>query len=146
MEGKIVQNGDKVKVHYRGKLPTGQVFDSSFEKEPIDVLVGAGHLIKGFEAALLGMAEGENKAIHLTPQDAYGDHNARLVREVDKKFLPKGMEPQVGMQLQIGENEDMTIVTITHVTDKSVKLDANHPLAGKNLIFDIQIVEIKKGT
>lgn len=146
MEGKIVQNGDKVKVHYRGKLTTGQEFDNSYDKSPIEVLVGAGQLIKGFEAALPGMTEGEIKTIHLTPQDAYGDHNARLVREVDKKFLPKGMEPQVGMQLQIGENEDLTIVTITQVTDKAVKLDANHPLAGKPLIFDIECIEIKKGT
>lgn len=145
MQTKIVQKGDKVKVHYTGKLTTGQQFDSSRERDPIEVNVGAGQLIKGFETALLGMSEGETKTIHLTPQDAYGDHNARLVREVDRKFLPKEISPQPGMQLQIGEKDEMTIVTITSVTDKFVKLDANHPLAGKNLIFDIEMIEIKKG-
>jgi len=146
MQSKSIQEGDTVKVHYRGKLTDGQIFDSSFEREPIEVNVGAGQLIKGFELALVGMTEGQTKSLKLSPQDAYGDHNSQLVRDVEKKFLPQDMEPQVGMQLQIGENEDITIVTITNVTENHVKLDANHPLAGKDLEFDIQIVEVKKAS
>ena len=142
MSNKICQKGDKVKVHYTGTLADGQVFDSSRSREPLEVNVGEGSLIKGFEEALPGMTEGEKKNIELAAPEAYGDHNPQLVRDVDKKFLPQNMEPQVGMQLQIGENEDMTIVTITEVSDASVKLDANHPLAGKQLNFDIELVEI----
>lgn len=142
MGNKIVKKGDKVRVHYTGSLTDGKVFDSSVEREPLEVRVGDGLLITGFENALLGMQVGEKKKVLLAPQDAYGDYHPDLVREIDKKFLPPELKPMVGMQLQIGEHEDMTIVTITAVTDKQVRLDANHPLAGQTLNFEIEVVEI----
>ena len=139
---RLTKNKDKVKVHYRGKLADGTIFDSSFEREPLMVEIGSGDLIPGFEKALLGMWEGETKNIKINPQEAYGDHLKDLVKVVERKYFPKDLVPKKGMQLQLGEPEEMTIVTLTDVTDTHVTIDANHPLAGKELNFDIQLVQI----
>ncbi len=139
---RITKHNDKVKVHYTGKLTDGTIFDSSFEREPLMVEIGAGELIVGFEKALLGMTEGEKKEIHLPPQEAYGEHLKDLVKVVERKYFPKDLVPQEGMQLQLGENEETTIVTLAKVTPEHITLDANHPLAGKTLTFEIQLVEI----
>jgi peptidylprolyl isomerase len=136
------KNSDKVKVHYTGKLTDGTVFDSSLEREPLMFQIGNGDLILGFEKALLGMKVGDKKDVLLQPNEAYGDHLKDLVKIVDRKYFPKDLEPQVGMQLQLGEKEEMTIVTLTSVTDEHITLDANHPLAGKSLNFEIELVEI----
>jgi peptidylprolyl isomerase len=136
------KNSDKVKVHYTGKLTDGTVFDSSVEREPLMFQIGNGELIAGFEKALLGMKVGEKKEVLLDPHEAYGEHLKDLVKVVDRKYFPKDLVPEVGMQLQLGEKEEMTIVTLTTVTDEHVTLDANHPLAGKPLNFEIQLVEI----
>lgn len=135
-------NGDKVKVHYTGSLKDGTVFDSSREREPLAFELGEGQIIPGFEKAILGMAIGESKEIKIAPKDAYGEHSKDLVRPVEKKYLPKEIEPQVGMQLQLGANDEMTIVTIVGVDEDKVLLDANHPLAGKTLVFKIELVDI----
>jgi len=132
---------DKIKVHYTGKLTDGTIFDSSFEREPLLIAVGAGDLIAGFENALIGMAEGETRIIDLHPDEAYGQHLKDLVKEVDRKYFPKDLVPQEGMQLQLGEKDEMTLVTLSKVTEDHITLDANHPLAGKTLNFEIQLVE-----
>ena len=139
---RIAKHTDKVKVHYTGKLTDGTVFDSSFEREPLLVEIGTGELIVGFEKALVGMTEGEKKEVLLKPQEAYGEHLKDLVKVVDRKYFPKDLVPQEGMQLQLGEHEEMTIVTLTEVTPEHITLDANHPLAGKELNFEIQLVQI----
>lgn len=139
---RMASQGDKVKVHYTGSLNDGTVFDSSREREPLAFQLGEGQLIPGFERAVLGMAIGESKEIKIPPHEAYGEHSKDLVRPVEKKYLPKDMEPQVGMQLQLGSNEDLTIVTIVGVDGEKVLLDANHPLAGKTLVFNIELVDI----
>ncbi len=139
---RAAKQSDKVKVHYTGKLTDGTIFDSSVEREPLTVEIGAGELIIGFEKALVGMKAGEKKDVELHPNEAYGEHLKDLVKVVDRKYFPKDLVPQEGMQLQLGENEEMTIVTLTQVTPEHITLDANHPLAGKTLNFEIQMVEI----
>ncbi len=139
---KVAEKGDQVKVHYKGLLDDGNVFDSSEGREPLDIQLGEGKLIPGFEKAVLGMQVGEKKTIKIEAQDAYGDHVAELVKAVERKYLPPQIVPEVGQQLQLGEGEEMAIVTIVSVTDEEIKLDANHPLAGKRLNFTIELVEI----
>ncbi len=139
---RTASKGDKVKVHYIGSLDDGTVFDSSRERDPLQFRLGENQLITGFENAVFGMTIGEEKKVRSPPKEAYGDRINDLVKAVDKKYLPKHIEPEVGMQLQVGENEEMTIVTIAEVNDKSVLLDANHPLAGKMLNFQIELVDI----
>lgn len=138
---RLAKNDDKVKVHYTGKLTDGTIFDSSVEREPLLVNLGKGELIVGFENAILGMKEGDKKEVHLSPQEAYGDHLGELVKVVDRKYFPKDLEPQEGMQLQLGEKEETTIVTLTKITPEHITLDANHPLAGKTLIFEIELLQ-----
>lgn len=139
---KTVKKGDTVLVHYTGKLEDGTVFDSSFEREPLKVSVGAEELIPGFEKEILGMEKGQIKSIKILPKDAYGLPDTSLVKEIDRKFLPKEFKAEVGMRLQLGEGQDITIVTVTRVTDSSITLDANHPLAGHTLNFDLQVMDI----
>jgi peptidylprolyl isomerase len=139
---RTASKGDKVKVHYTGSLDDGTVFDSSKERDPLQFRLGENQLITGFENAVFGMAIGEEKKVRIPAKDAYGDRVGDLVKSVDKKYLPKHIEPEVGMQLQVGENEEMTIVTIAEVSEKSVLLDANHPLAGKILNFQIELIDI----
>ncbi|SHG63401.1 peptidylprolyl isomerase [Fodinibius roseus] len=141
-----VKNGDTVKVHYTGKLTEdGTVFDSSREREPLEFTLGEGQLIPGFEEAVIGMEEGEDTTIELSSEDAYGERREDLELEVSKDDLPDNIEPEEGMQLQMQqqENGQAIPVQITAVEDEFVKLDANHPLAGQDLTFDIELVELK---
>jgi len=138
---RIAKKDDQVQVHYTGKLTDGSVFDSSVEREPLTVSLGAGELIPGFENAIFGMKEGEKKQVKIPPKDAYGEHLKDLVKVIRREFFPKDLVPQEGMQLQLGQNEEATLVTLTEVTDSHVTLDANHPLAGKVLDFEIQLVK-----
>lgn len=140
------EEGNKVKVHYTGKLEDGTVFDSSKERdEPLEFTLGDGQLIQGFESAVQGMEEGESKTVNIDSQDAYGERRDDLEMEVEKSELPDEVEPQVGLQLQMKQpgSEQAIPVQITKVTDQKVTLDANHPLAGKNLVFDIELLEVK---
>lgn len=139
-----VKEGDTVKVHYTGKLTDeGSVFDSSEDREPLEFTLGEGQLIPGFEDAVIGMEEGDSTTVDIASDDAYGERREDLELEVAKSDLPDNVEPEVGMQLQMQqqENGQAIPVQITAVEDEVVKLDANHPLAGKDLTFDIELVE-----
>ena len=137
------QNGDTVEVHYTGKLEDGSIFDSSVERDPLKFTLGEGQVIPGFEEAVVGMQPDETKTATIPSEKAYGPHHPEMVVKVDRDQLPQHLEPEVGQALQIRQGEDRTImVTITALSDSSVTLDANHPLAGKDLTFDIQLVAI----
>jgi peptidylprolyl isomerase len=140
-----VKDGDTVKVHYTGTLTEeGTVFDSSEDREPLEFTLGEGKLIPGFEKAVVGMEEGDETTVEIESGDAYGQRREDLELEVAKSDLPDNIDPEVGMQLQMQqqENGQAIPVQITAVEDEFVKLDANHPLAGKDLTFDIELVEI----
>jgi len=137
------KDGDTVKVHYTGKFEDGTVFDSTDGREPLEFTLGNGQLIAGFEKALIGMNPGESKTSNIPQDEAYGPRNEEMKQVVERNQLPPDLDPQVGMQLQVKTPEDQTlIVSIAEVSDTHVTLDANHPLAGKDLNFDIQLVEI----
>ena len=141
-----VKDGDTVKVHYTGTLiEDGTVFDSSEDREPLEFTLGEGQLIPGFEQAVIGMEVGDDTTVEIASEDAYGERREDLELEVSKSDLPDNIDPQVGMQLQMQqqENGQAIPVQITAVEDEFVKLDANHPLAGKDLTFDIELVEIQ---
>lgn len=139
-----VENGDKILVHYTGTLEDGTVFDSSEKHgKPLECEVGQGMLIKGFEQALLGMNEGEEKEIKLTPTEAYGDHNPELIKPVPKAQLPQGQEIKEGMILLMQLPTGQQVPTkIAEVGETEVKIDMNHPLAGKTLIFKLKLEKI----
>jgi FKBP-type peptidyl-prolyl cis-trans isomerase 2 len=137
-----IQNGDTVKVHYTGKLEDGTVFDSSLVegREPLETVLGQGQLIKGFETGLIDMSEGETKTIKIESADAYGDVNPEMVTEVPRTNVPEGVKE--GEMLQGMGPMGPVNVKVTEVKEDMVVLDANHPLAGKKLIFDLQVVGI----
>jgi FKBP-type peptidyl-prolyl cis-trans isomerase 2 len=138
----IVKKGDKVKVEYKGTLDDGTVFDSSEGKEPIAFEAGSGQVIKGFDNAVIDMKNGEEKKINIKSTEAYGDVNPALVKKVPKAAL-QGQEPKPGMMLLLQAPDGRKFpARITEVTDKEITIDLNHPLAGKNLNFDIKVVEI----
>ena len=137
------KDGDTVKVHYTGKLEDGTVFDSSTDREPLEFTLGRGEVIAGFEEIVVGMQPDESKSATLPPEKAYGPHRPEMVVTVDKERFPKDLNPEVGQQLQMRQAEGQTIVVaVTGVSESNVTLDANHPLAGKDLTFDVQLVEI----
>lgn len=136
--------GNTVKIHYTGKLQDGTVFDSSRDREPLEFTVGEGQLISGFENAVDGMEEGEEKSVTLKPDEAYGQPREELVAEFKKSDFPDHINPQEGMMLQLkNENQQPMNVQVTDVSDEKVTLDGNHPLAGKDLTFDIELVEVE---
>ena len=141
----VAKTGDTVQVNYTGKLADGTVFDSSAGREPYEFTLDAGQAIPGFDKAILGMKVGEKKTVTIPSDEAYGPHLDNLVIEVSRDRLPSGKTPEVGMQLVMAlPNGNKIPVTITKVTDNtSVTLDANHPLVGKDLTFDIELVKIK---
>ena len=135
--------GDTVKVHYTGKLDDGTVFDSSADREPLEFTLGSGSIIPGFERAVVGMNPGESKTEVIPTDDAYGPHLDEMVVVVDRQQMPPEIEPQIGQQLQLQQQDGQVLpVVITDVSGASVTLDANHPLAGEALTFDIKLVEI----
>ena len=135
--------GDTVKVHYTGKLGDGTIFDSSIDRDPLEFTLGEGRVIPGFEQAVVGMDLNETKTVKIPEDKAYGPHREELVAEVDRSQLPADLEPEIGQQLQGRQADGQVIVaTVTDVSESSVTLDANHPLAGKDLTFDIQLVAI----
>ena len=138
-----VQNGDKVKVHYHGKLRNGETFDSSQGKEPLEFTVGGGQVIRGFDEGVKGMQVGDKRTVEIEVGDAYGEKNEDMVIEFPKAQFPPDMKPEPGMQLMMNNGEGQQFpVVIKEVKEASVLLDANHPLAGEDLIFDIELVEI----
>ena len=142
--GPQAKTGDTVQVQYTGKLSDGTVFDSSVGKDPLEFKLGSGQIIAGFDKAVTGMRVGENKTVTIPAAEAYGERRADLVMEVPMSQLPGNVTPQVGMQLQSTQKDGSTIVvTITKVTDNtSVTIDANHPLAGQDLTFDLELLKI----
>ena len=137
------QNGDKVKVHYHGKLRSGETFDSSEGREPLEFTVGSGQVIKGFDDGITGMQVGDKKTVEINVEDAYGEKSEDMIIEFPKEQFPGDMSPEVGQQLMMSNGSGQSFpVTIMEVRDDSVLLDANHPLAGQDLIFDIELVEI----
>jgi peptidylprolyl isomerase len=135
--------GDKVKIHYTGKLDDGTEFDSSAGRDPLEFVLGSGQVIPGFDNAVDGMKVGENKEVRLDAEDAYGARNDQLIQEVPKSALPDDLEPKVGMGLQSQSPDGQVMqLTVTDVADDSITVDANHPLAGKALSFAIELVEI----
>lgn len=139
----IVKDGDTVKVHYTGTLQGGEVFDSSREREPLEFTLGQGQLIPGFEKAVIGMSVGDTTSAEIPSAEAYGERNPEMEVQIKKEQLPEGMDPQVGMQLQLNQPNGQAIpVQVTKIEGEEVTIDANHPLAGKDLKFDIELVEI----
>ncbi len=135
--------GDKVKVHYSGFLEDGTVFDSSLQSDPFEFTLGEGMVIPGFENAVIGMETGETKTINIPSDEAYGPHRKELVATIERTQIPENISPEVGMSLQVRTPDgSFTNVLITEVSEGTVTLDANHPLAGKDLIFEIKLVEI----
>jgi len=138
-----VKDGDTVKVHYTGTLTDGTVFDTSEEREPLEFTLGQGQLIPGFEKAVVGMNVGDSTEVEIPSDDAYGEAREDLVISVPKDQLPDDVEPQVGMQLQVNQQDGQPIpVRITEVGEENLTLDANHPLAGQDLKFEIELVEV----
>ena len=136
--------GNTVQVQYTGRLKDGTIFDTSVGKDPLEFTLGAGQMIPGFERAVLGMKVGETKTVTIPSADAYGPHIDGLTAEVSRSEMPEGMTPRVGQKLQVmGDNGRVSNVTITAVTETMVTIDANHPLAGKDLIFEIKLLSIK---
>jgi FKBP-type peptidyl-prolyl cis-trans isomerase 2 len=137
------QEGSKVKVNYVGKLPSGEVFDTSENRGPIEFTIGQSEIISGFENAVSGMTVGESKTVTLKPEQAYGPHREDRVLEVPREKLPEDIDAQVGQPLEVRhQNGESTRVVISEVGSDSVKLDANHPLAGRDLVFELTLVDV----
>ena len=138
-----VKSGDTVKVHYHGRLTDGTVFDSSEGRDPLEFEVGSGMVIKGFDNGVLGMAVGDKRTIEIPVDDAYGPEDPQMIMDFPVDRFPKDMKPEVGMQLNMSNGSGQNFpVIIREVKDDTVILDANHPLAGEDLIFDLEMVEI----
>lgn len=138
-----VKKGDTVKVHYHGKLTDGTTFDSSAGRQPLEFEVGSGMVIPGFDNGVLGMSVGDKKTIEIPFMEAYGPVDQERILEFPKDRFPPDMVPEVGMQLAMhGPDGQQLPVTITEIKDDVIVLDANHALAGKDLVFDIEVVEI----
>jgi FKBP-type peptidyl-prolyl cis-trans isomerase 2 len=138
------KSGDTVLVHYTGKLQDGSVFDTSEEREPLEFRLGDGDIIPGFQDAILGMLLGETKTTAIPPEAAYGPHRAEMVLEFGMDQVPDDMEPQVGHRLELQTMTGEAVpARVVEVSENSIKVDANHPLAGEKLTFEIRLVEIK---
>jgi FKBP-type peptidyl-prolyl cis-trans isomerase 2 len=137
------KTNDKVKVHYTGKLTSGEVFDSSINREPLQFVLGSGQMIPGFDHAVNGMELNEKKTVTIPSDQAYGPTNDQLIQEIPKTQLPEELKPEIGQTLvATGPEGQQTQVLVTDVTDSAIMIDANHPLAGKDLVFEIELVEI----
>lgn len=138
-----VEKDNTVKVHYTGKLTSGEVFDSSADREPLEFTVGAGQMIPGFDAAVSGMELNEKKTVNIPADEAYGQRRDDMIQKVGKEQLPADLKPEVGQTLVAGQPDGQQMhVIVAEVNDDSIVVDANHPLAGKDLVFDIEVVEI----
>lgn len=143
----IAKTGDTVRVHYHGRLHSGETFDSSAERDPLEFELGSGQVIAGFDVGVTGMTIGEKKTIEIPIVDAYGPRNEAMIIEMPKDRFPKDMEIELGMPLMMSDGQGQNMqVAVTAIQETSVTLDANHPLAGKDLIFDLELVEIVGGS
>ncbi len=141
----IVEDGSKVKVHYTGKLQDGSVFDSSEGKDPLEFVIGAGQMIKGFEEGVMGMKVGEKKTIEIPADKAYGQRDESRTGEYPRENIPEGTTLSVGAKMVLKSPDgNVGIAVIKEIKDDVVVLDLNHPLAGQDLIFEIEVVSIEK--
>ncbi|MDX1439108.1 MAG: peptidylprolyl isomerase [Rubricoccaceae bacterium] len=139
----VAKTGDTVRIHYTGRLSDGTVFDSSDGREPLSFELGAGQVIAGFDSGVNGMKPGQKKTIEIPAAEAYGERDASAVVEVALSEFPEGVTPEVGLPLQLGMEDGGTLqVIVSNVSDETATLDANHPLAGRDLIFDVEVVGI----
>ncbi len=138
-----VQKGDKVNVHYHGRLTDGSTFDSSEGREPLTFTAGLGQVIKGFDDAVMNMQPGDKKTVNIPVAEAYGDRNDEMIMDYPITEFPADMNPEVGMELQMGDDQGNVFpVVIVGIQDDMVTLDGNHPLAGQDLVFDLELVSI----
>ena len=141
------KKGDTVKIHFTGKLEDGTVFGSTADQRPLEFKLGEGKIIPGVEKAVEGMNVGESKTVELPPEQAYGQRRAELMEKVSRDRFPKDAEPQVGQRLEIPQQQGQPmVVRVIDVSESTVTLDANHPLAGRDLTFDLQLMEIPSTT
>lgn len=141
---KQAASGDTVKVHYKGTLKTGEQFDSSEGREPLEFTLGEGKVIKGFEDAIVGLKPGDSKTVEVPSDQAYGDYDKQLLWDVDRGNIPEDIELKTGLMLESVQSDGRRIpVTVTNIMDEKVTLDANHPLAGQDLVFEIELVAIQ---
>jgi len=137
------KKGSRVKVNYTGRLFDGTVFDSSEGRAPLEVVLGSGEVIPGFDEALTGMEPGEKKTVTIPAEKAYGLHDSKMVMEVPMEHVPPDLNPEVGQRLEVGgTNGEVMMVVVKEISDTHIFLDANPPLAGQDLIFDLEMVEI----
>ncbi len=142
-----VKSGDKVKVHYHGRFTNGNTFDKSEGREPLEFEVGSGMVIKGFDDGVTGMSVGDKKTISIPFNEAYGPKNPDMIIDMPKDRFPKDIELEIGLPLAMSDDQGQQFeVIVTQLKEESVVLDANHPLAGQDLIFDLELVEIVGGT
>jgi len=138
-----VKTGDTVAVHYTGTLADGSVFDSSRERKPLEFVLGQGRLISGFEQAVVGMTKGETKTAEIPAAEAYGEHRPEMVVEFNRAEVPPEVDVSIGQELQVQTTAGQTLkARVVDASDEAVTLDANHPLAGQDLTFDIELVEV----
>lgn len=138
-----VQSGDTVKVHYHGRLTDGTTFDSSEGRDPLEFQVGSGQVIAGFDNGVMGMVIGEKKTVQIPVDDAYGPKNPEMLIEFPREQVPEDMPLEAGMRLNLNNSQGQVVpVVITEIREEVILLDANHPLAGEDLTFDIELVEI----
>ncbi len=140
----VAKKGDKIKVHYHGKLTNGNTFDSSEGREPLDFEIGGGMVIAGFDDGVTGMTIGEKKTVHIPADQAYGPKQEEMIMEFPKTQFPADMVPEIGMQLNMSNGSGQNFpVVIVEIKEEVVVLDANHPLAGEDLIFDLELIAIE---
>lgn len=138
------KSGDTVLVHYKGTLEDGSIFDSSENRDPLQFSLGDQNIIPGFQNAVLGMEQGDTKTTTIAADDAYGPHRPDMVIEFGRDQVPDNVEPEVGQRLELQADQGYTVpARVVEVTETAIKVDANHPLAGKQLTFEIELVEIK---
>ena len=144
--GRQAEPGDTVRVHYTGTLDDGTEFDSSRDGDPIEFVLGEGQVIEGFDEALVGMSEGEILEVDLPPEKAYGERSDELVISVDREDLPEDLDPEVGQTLAVdtGDEEEMA-AWVAEVGEDAITVDLNHPLAGRTLTFEVELVELREG-
>jgi peptidylprolyl isomerase len=137
------KTGDTVRVHFTGRLQDGTVFDTSAERGPYEFTIGQSRIVPGFVEAVIGMKPGQSKTVEIPAKEAYGLHSKEMIAVIERSKLPAHLNPEVGQRLRIDQADGQKIpVTVVEVSDSTVTLDANHPLAGKDLIFDIELVQI----
>jgi peptidylprolyl isomerase len=137
------RSGDTVKVHYTGRLDDGRVFASSRAQGPLELTVGKGTLLPSVEETLTRMEPGEERTVTIPAERAYGPYEPELVLAVDRAEFPEDIEPEVGQELQVQQGDEVVVVRITAVSDEEVTIDVNHPLAGQNLTFDLELVAVR---